>query len=190
MTDTTTGSVPTHNAPVHVPRIAITYCTQCKWLLRAAYFAQELLSTFGTMVGEIALIPATGGIFTVRLYYEPEKPEHSATSVSSAIESMETAEGTGDASNQGDVATQEVLIWDRKAEGGFPGAYMNICGDAERLGTDHMLTRAETKILKQRIRDYLEPGKNLGHSDTAERKEAAKQKESNKEDSDGVCKDC
>lgn len=29
-------------------------------MLRAAYFAQELLSTFGTTIGEVALIPATG----------------------------------------------------------------------------------------------------------------------------------
>ena len=30
-------------------------------------FGQELLSTFGTQIGEIALIPATGGLFTVEL---------------------------------------------------------------------------------------------------------------------------
>ncbi|KAK8191431.1 seleno protein, W-related family, partial [Phyllosticta capitalensis] len=87
------------------PRVAITYCTQCRWMLRAAYFGQELLSTFGTAIGEIALVPATGGIFTVGLV--------------------------------------KVLLWDRKAEGGFP----------------------ETKVLKQRVRDHLEPNRNLGHSD-------------------------
>ncbi|MBN9258294.1 Rdx family protein, partial [Mesorhizobium sp.] len=26
------------------PRIVITYCTQCQWLLRAGWMAQELLS--------------------------------------------------------------------------------------------------------------------------------------------------
>jgi predicted Rdx family selenoprotein len=36
-------------------------------MLRAAYFGQELLSTFGMQIGEIALIPATGGLFTVEL---------------------------------------------------------------------------------------------------------------------------
>ncbi|EJD01064.1 uncharacterized protein FOMMEDRAFT_90589 [Fomitiporia mediterranea MF3/22] len=36
-----------------------------------------------------------------------------------------------------------VLIWDRKVEGGFP----------------------ELKVLKQRIRDRIDPGKSLGHSD-------------------------
>ena len=49
------------------PRIEITYCTQCRWLLRAAWMAQELLTTFETEVGEVALVPGTGGIFEVRL---------------------------------------------------------------------------------------------------------------------------
>ena len=115
MADTTTET-----APVHLPRVAITFCTQCRWMLRAAYFAQELLSTFGGSLGEVALIPATGGLFTVHLTSKPV--------------------GEADGS---DVQTREVLLWDRKAEGGFP----------------------ETKILKQRVRNHIEPGKDLGHSD-------------------------
>ena len=47
------------------PVIVITYCTQCQWLLRAGWMAQELLSTFGADLGEVALVPGTGGIFTV-----------------------------------------------------------------------------------------------------------------------------
>lgn len=46
-------------------RVTITYCTQCQWLLRAAWMAQELLSTFGTELDEVALIPGTGGVFRV-----------------------------------------------------------------------------------------------------------------------------
>ncbi|MBX6317709.1 SelT/SelW/SelH family protein [Pigmentiphaga sp.] len=87
------------------PTIAITYCTQCQWLLRAAWMAQELLSTFGTDLGRVALEPATGGVFQIRY--------------------------------DGD------LIWDRKADGGFPDA----------------------KTLKQRVRDRLDPGRDLGHVD-------------------------
>lgn len=48
------------------PRITILYCTQCNWMLRAAWMAQELLSTFGTDLAEVALVPGTGGIFEVR----------------------------------------------------------------------------------------------------------------------------
>jgi selT/selW/selH-like putative selenoprotein len=107
---------------VQLPRVAITYCTQCKWMLRAGYFGQELLSTFGTSIGEIALIPATGGKFTVYLTYEDAAAK-----------------------------VKNVLIWDRKAEGGFP----------------------ETKILKQRVRNHIEPEKKLGHSDTPASKVAA-----------------
>ena len=47
------------------PRIVITYCTQCRWLLRATWLAQELLTTFTTEVGELALQPGTGGVFRV-----------------------------------------------------------------------------------------------------------------------------
>ena len=49
------------------PRIAITYCTQCHCLLRAAWMAQELLSTFSEDVGEVALRPATGGAFRIEI---------------------------------------------------------------------------------------------------------------------------
>ena len=94
-------------APTPPPRIAIHYCTQCHWLLRAAWMAQELLSTFGTELGEVALIPATGGTF--RIEYDA------------------------------------VVIWERKRDGGFP----------------------EAKVLKGRIRDQLDPGRDLGHNDRA-----------------------
>jgi selenoprotein W-related protein len=49
------------------PRVEINYCTQCRWLLRAAWMAQELLTTFETELGEVALVPGTGGIFDVYL---------------------------------------------------------------------------------------------------------------------------
>lgn len=48
------------------PRISIAYCTQCNWLLRSAWMAQELLSTFGVELGEVVLVPGTGGIFEIR----------------------------------------------------------------------------------------------------------------------------
>jgi len=49
------------------PRVEITYCTQCKFLLRASWFAQELLTTFGNELGEVALRPSSGGIFEIAL---------------------------------------------------------------------------------------------------------------------------
>lgn len=49
------------------PRIEIVYCTQCRWLLRAAWMAQELLSTFSDELGEVALAPGTGGVFQIRI---------------------------------------------------------------------------------------------------------------------------
>ncbi len=50
------------------PRIEIEYCTRCRWLIRAAWMAQELLSTFEENLEGVALVPGTeGGIFEVRL---------------------------------------------------------------------------------------------------------------------------
>jgi len=47
------------------PEIVITYCTQCQWLLRAAWLAQELLSTFADDLGRVCLEPGTGGVFRI-----------------------------------------------------------------------------------------------------------------------------
>ncbi|MDY0872247.1 SelT/SelW/SelH family protein [Dongia rigui] len=47
------------------PIVAITYCTQCRWLLRAGWTAQELLVTFEDELGGVTLVPGTGGIFEV-----------------------------------------------------------------------------------------------------------------------------
>jgi selenoprotein W-related protein len=52
---------------VPAPRLEITYCTQCRWLLRAGWTAQELLTTFPADLGEVALVPGTGGVFRIRL---------------------------------------------------------------------------------------------------------------------------
>jgi selenoprotein W-related protein len=49
------------------PRVEIEYCTQCRWLLRAGWTAQELLTTFQAELGEVALVPGTGGVFDVRV---------------------------------------------------------------------------------------------------------------------------
>ncbi len=46
-------------------RIEIKYCTQCRWLMRSAWMAQELLTTFDQEISELSLRPGTGGIFEV-----------------------------------------------------------------------------------------------------------------------------
>ena len=89
------------------PKLSITYCTQCNWLLRSAWMAQEVLSTFGTEMGEVILVPGTGGIFEIRL--------------------------------------DGALIWERKRDGGFP----------------------DVKVLKQMVRDRIDPERDLGHVDRA-----------------------
>ena len=92
---------------IHKPEVTITYCTQCQWLLRAAWLAQELLSTFSDDLAKVSLQPGTGGVFVV--------------------------------------TCNDVQIWERKADGGFP----------------------EAKVLKQRVRDVIDPQRDLGHNDRA-----------------------
>lgn len=48
-------------------RIRIHYCTQCQWLLRSAWYAQELLSTFGEALDGVELVPSHGGYFEIFL---------------------------------------------------------------------------------------------------------------------------
>jgi len=51
------------------PRVEIEYCSKCKWMLRSAYLAQELLSTFEMVLKEVTLVPnhEVAGTFLVRL---------------------------------------------------------------------------------------------------------------------------
>src|SRR5262245_66649155 len=50
-----------------LPRVEIEYCRQCRWMLRAAWMAQELLATFEDELGGATLVPGTGGVFIVRV---------------------------------------------------------------------------------------------------------------------------
>lgn len=53
------------------PRVVITYCVKCRWLLRAQWYAAELLQTFEHELGEVALRPAAkdaeSGVFRIEL---------------------------------------------------------------------------------------------------------------------------
>jgi len=141
--------------PTNLPRVTIQFCTQCKWMLRAAYYAQELLSTFSTALGEVALQPSTGGTFIVGIAYMPPSPQSSSAPMTTRSGSDDTAGVSSDPpldvqtetpllpSTQQPVSIQHKVLWDRKVDGGFP----------------------ETKELKRRVRDVIEPERNLGHVD-------------------------
>jgi selT/selW/selH selenoprotein domain len=48
------------------PTITIEYCPKCGWLLRAAYMAQELLTTFADELHGVLLQPsAVSGRYTI-----------------------------------------------------------------------------------------------------------------------------
>lgn len=102
---------PVNRGKMHYPRVEIQFCTKCKWNLRAAWYLQELLQTFGDQLGEVALAPGESGTFRV---------------------SVTVAEGQN-----------ELEVWDRKKDGGFP----------------------DSKELKRRVRNIISPDQNLGHVD-------------------------
>ncbi|WP_199118078.1 SelT/SelW/SelH family protein [Pedobacter sp. ASV28] len=48
------------------PSVTIEYCPKCGWMLRSAYFAQELLTTFTDELNGVMLKPSeTGGTFLI-----------------------------------------------------------------------------------------------------------------------------
>jgi len=50
------------------PSITIEYCPKCQWLLRAAYMAQELLTTFDGELQSVTLEPSeTNGKYAIRI---------------------------------------------------------------------------------------------------------------------------
>ncbi len=54
--------------PLHKPQVTVEYCPKCKWLLRAAWMAQELLSTFEVELGGVLLQPSTiSGAYNISL---------------------------------------------------------------------------------------------------------------------------
>lgn len=68
---------------------------------------------------------------------------------------------------------QEHLLWDRKEEGGFPGRSLSapqrisVSNASYSLGSVAWtnLVLVETKELKRRVRDIIDPARDLGHVD-------------------------
>ncbi|MFI1467779.1 SelT/SelW/SelH family protein [Streptomyces wuyuanensis] len=68
MTAADDTSVPGTDGEPAGRRVQIEYCTQCRWLPRAAWLAQELLGTFDrSELAEVGLKPGIGGVFVVRV---------------------------------------------------------------------------------------------------------------------------
>jgi selenoprotein W-related protein len=88
------------------PAVTIVYCPKCGWLLRAAYMAQELLTTFVDDLNSVTLQP-------------------------------------GEENGHFYITIDDKLVFDRKTFGGFP----------------------EITVLKQLVRDQVNPEKNLGHAE-------------------------
>ncbi|WP_240773193.1 SelT/SelW/SelH family protein [Pontibacter sp. SGAir0037] len=54
------------------PVVTIEYCPKCGWMLRAAYMAQELLTTFSEELHGVLLQPSeVSGRYNIRVNEEP-----------------------------------------------------------------------------------------------------------------------
>ena len=45
--------------------IEIKFCPKCKWLSRATWISQELLSTFESDLSSVTLVPSESGVFDI-----------------------------------------------------------------------------------------------------------------------------
>jgi len=55
------------NIKMEKPQIEIEYCIKCRWLTRASWLSQELLSTFSNELRGVTLIPSNiSGVFEIR----------------------------------------------------------------------------------------------------------------------------
>ena len=61
------NDAPTLSGTSH--HLSIEFCTSCRWMMRSAWMAQELLTTFSHDLDSVTLVPSRavpGGVFTVR----------------------------------------------------------------------------------------------------------------------------
>ncbi|RUP44831.1 hypothetical protein BC936DRAFT_148962 [Jimgerdemannia flammicorona] len=129
------------------PRASIEYCIKCRWLPRAgmycrptllspqsrsfvqptyvhtlntAWVAQELLTTFSTLLGEVAIIPGTDAIFqkqSIRDIIAPDLPlGHSDSKVKSKPTTSVDVSGTPPAITPIDGSRPKTETEDEKCE--------------------------------------------------------------------------
>ncbi|OAL71057.1 hypothetical protein A7D00_4719 [Trichophyton violaceum] len=155
-------------APVNLPRVTITFCTQCKWMLRAAYFAQELLSTFSTALGEVSLVPGTGGVFTVTIQH---------------------------ASNV-NFTTHTSVLWDRKINGGFPETKQLKALVRDVIEPSRDLGHIDRALAKGRVDGEEKDGRGQGQEEPGEAGEKGQTGQTGERQADsglsgqGSCEEC
>ena len=116
----------------------------------------------------------------------------------------------------GEITTQESILWDRKRDGGFPGMiffsfislFLNFANHSIQsfmhslytayearpvvLVSDRSFPYTEVKALKSLVRNVIAPNRDLGHTDRALKKEQGEQESKKEEESKGKagCEDC
>ena len=181
-----------------LPRVTIEFCTQCKWMLRAAYvrLSRVPFPSLPPLKPHPTLTSSAN--FFCPFSHEQQYAQELLSTFNLTLGEVALQPSTGGTfivtivtSRGGDGTTMTTtmttpsssVLWDRKVDGGFP----------------------ETKELKRRVRDVVEPGRNLGHVDRdhgAERERKKKQEEEERQrqqqekekedvtDTGGACEDC
>lgn len=83
-------------------------------------FAQELLSTFSNSIGEVALVPSTGGVFVIDITHVVVVVP-TDTDIDTDTTSTQSGGGGRVLSNIPSTKQTTTRLWDRKVDGGFPG---------------------------------------------------------------------
>ncbi|CAP69019.1 uncharacterized protein PODANS_7_9760 [Podospora anserina S mat+] len=158
-----------------LPRVTIQFCTQCKWMLRAAYVSsfshcivsnrycrlnlgelfpkrplcfavqvqllfqfRELICFFSSSAPHTIISPGTVHSRRCEVALQPSTGGVFIVEITTSSPATTTEAGSSD-----QVKLLTKILWDRKTDGGFP----------------------ETKELKRRVRDVIDPGRGLGHVD-------------------------
>ncbi|CCM02839.1 uncharacterized protein FIBRA_04951 [Fibroporia radiculosa] len=121
--------------PLPSPSITIEFCDRCRWLHRASWVSTELFLTFPT--------PTLKAISILPL----------------------NAEETGGRFRVWLFLDGQppLLVWDRKVEGGFPE--LKVLVRMTSWSSRSLQHFDSVREQKQRVRDHIQPGKSLGHSD-------------------------
>ena len=88
------------------PIVSIAYCVRCKWMLRAAWYQQEILQTFASKEDTETTQKAADGLPKLIINSVLLKPSLVAGTFTIAIKTKRTDNWT--------------ILWDRKMNGGFP----------------------------------------------------------------------
>ncbi|VEU23564.1 DEKNAAC104729 [Brettanomyces naardenensis] len=93
------------NVMLDYPLVSISYCVRCHWMLRAAWYQQEILQTFGSKQDSVISANASN-VPKLTINSVILKPSLIAGTFTIAVKVKKN--------------DNWIVVWDRKMDGGFP----------------------------------------------------------------------